>query len=570
MTGGTIFSGGGGADLGMSAAGIDVLWGVEYDDDIASVARANELPVQTADVRDVDIGSLEPVDCLHASPPCPSFSTAKSDRKEEAEDVEVAKATCNFIRELQPKIFTLENVWGYRISQSWALIQKVLKDEGYGWNAWHINTADYGVPQTRRRMFVAAVRGGLRPTKPPQTHAEEPPQGGLFASTLKPWVGWLEAIQDLIPLLPDSEFADWQKKRLPIDVVAVTEAIQSTCKKRAVVCAIVDKDDNLLSVSANRCEPEGVCERLDTVSSEDEYPKECSCNWTHAEMGAISQLKEDDEPHKAMVWGHEFICGHCKNELHSRGIEEFEVRDWPWEWLTGAEATLVSNAGSKPSGHPDRAPQTYSPDDPSLPVTPQHNGRLRAVLIDDKNTAPSKSGRREDRTLAAYDGNSPSRTVRATQYMGIGRAILIDGQNTNPSASGRREDRTLAVRQAGQPMNTVQATQYKGMGRALLVGNSANETSGAPIFKPDCDPAYTVRVSTGGHNLRAYIACRVVQMTPRALARFQTFPDTYDLPDSKSLACRIIGNAVPCLFMQQLYEHLLYQSSDVLETEVTT
>jgi len=40
-------------------------------------------------------------------------------------------------------------------------------------------------------------------------------------------------------------------------------------------------------------------------------------------------------------------------------------------------------------------------------------------------------------------------------------------------------------------------------------------------------------------------------MTPRALARFQTFPDWYELPDTKSLACRIIGNAVPPLAMKK-------------------
>jgi site-specific DNA-cytosine methylase len=45
---------------------------------------------------------------------------------------------------------------------------------------------------------------------------------------------------------------------------------------------------------------------------------------------------------------------------------------------------------------------------------------------------------------------------------------------------------------------------------------------------------------------------RVVRMTPRALARFQAFPDTYALPDGAALACRVIGNAVPPLLMQRI------------------
>jgi site-specific DNA-cytosine methylase len=50
---------------------------------------------------------------------------------------------------------------------------------------------------------------------------------------------------------------------------------------------------------------------------------------------------------------------------------------------------------------------------------------------------------------------------------------------------------------------------------------------------------------------------RVVQMTPRCLARFQAFPDWYELPESKSLACRIIGNAVPPLAMRTWIRHWL-------------
>lgn len=39
-------------------------------------------------------------------------------------------------------------------------------------------------------------------------------------------------------------------------------------------------------------------------------------------------------------------------------------------------------------------------------------------------------------------------------------------------------------------------------------------------------------------------------MIPRALARFQSVPDTYELPDKDSLACTVIGNGVPCRLME--------------------
>jgi DNA (cytosine-5)-methyltransferase 1 len=48
--------------------------------------------------------------------------------------------------------------------------------------------------------------------------------------------------------------------------------------------------------------------------------------------------------------------------------------------------------------------------------------------------------------------------------------------------------------------------------------------------------------------------CGLSSMTPRALARFQSFPDWYELPERNALACKIIGNAVPPLLMRRVME----------------
>ena len=69
MTGGTLFSGGGGFCLGMKAAGVSHAWGVEYDDNIAQVARDNGLSTITADILQCNPADFEPVEFLHASPP---------------------------------------------------------------------------------------------------------------------------------------------------------------------------------------------------------------------------------------------------------------------------------------------------------------------------------------------------------------------------------------------------------------------------------------------------------------------------------------------------------------------
>lgn len=46
------------------------------------------------------------------------------------------------------------------------------------------------------------------------------------------------------------------------------------------------------------------------------------------------------------------------------------------------------------------------------------------------------------------------------------------------------------------------------------------------------------------------------KLTVDSFLKLQTFPQNYKLPQSKSLSIRIIGNAVPPLFMQKLAEHI--------------
>jgi len=293
---------------------------------------------------------------------------------------------------------------------------------GYDWNAWKLNAADYGVAQTRKRMIVAARRGGPRPKKPPATHAEDPPSGGLFGGELNEWVGWYEAVEDLIPDLPETELADWQKERL------------------------------------------------------------------------LDELIESRFVSSGNTWGLDALKG--QPALTLQGAQ------------SGYKAVLVHGSDTR------SCPQQDS-DELSFPVIA--NGNQKGAGAN------------------------------------VLRAVLVHGQQTNPAPSGKREDRTAITKGDDEPTFSINATAYKGTGRAILIGDNANASSGSKIHRNSDEPCLTVRKSTGGSNLKG-VTRRVVQMTPRCLARFQSFPDDYELPDSKSLACRIIGNAVPPLAMKKWVE----------------
>ena len=128
----------------------------------------------------------------------------------------------------------------------------------------------------------------------------------------------------------------------------------------------------------------------------------------------------------------------------------------------------------------------------------------------------------------------------------IYRSMLVSGGNADPDSGAP------TVRPAHQPSFTV--TQNASRIRAFLVsgGNSNSATGECTTRDGEC-PAFTITASADKVVHRAWLESgRVVRITPRALARLQSFSDTYVLPHQTELACRLIGNAVPPLAMEQL------------------
>lgn len=200
----SLFAGGGLKTLGAMQAGYKPVLSVEYDPDIAEVYARNfhgSNSLRCADVREVDYRPFAGADLLMASPVCTRASLANKNRGESDLDVSCAEAVCRALREIRPHTFLLENVMQYRDFDAYKRICDTLDALGYWCNAQVLNAADFGVPQSRKRLIVRATDSGYLPPLPTPT----------------PRLGWYDAIADLLPTCPESALAPWQLKRLPKD-----------------------------------------------------------------------------------------------------------------------------------------------------------------------------------------------------------------------------------------------------------------------------------------------------------------------------------------------------------------
>jgi site-specific DNA-cytosine methylase len=117
------------------------------------------------------------------------------------------------IKHYQPEQIVIENVRAFQNSPPMDRFRSWLTDNGYHYIEQIINCADLGVPQTRIRYFLIATKIGRSLRYCPLTHSnKQPGQTDLFSPQLQPWIGWYNAIADLIPSMTLTELSANQQK----------------------------------------------------------------------------------------------------------------------------------------------------------------------------------------------------------------------------------------------------------------------------------------------------------------------------------------------------------------------
>jgi DNA (cytosine-5)-methyltransferase 1 len=217
----TLFSGGGGFDVGAIAAGYKPIFGIDNNPNAVECYRQNIGDhIVLGDVRSHDYSNIK-ADHLHASPSCKTSSSANANKGETQFDIECADAVCRAIAEINPDTFSLENVEGYLRTDSCKKILNELWESEYKYNLEVLNAANYGVAQTRKRLIVMASRI-TKPFMPIATHHKTVNESIIsFLPNDHPpkkWIGWYSAIADLIADLEESKLADWQLKALPEEI----------------------------------------------------------------------------------------------------------------------------------------------------------------------------------------------------------------------------------------------------------------------------------------------------------------------------------------------------------------
>lgn len=193
----SLFSGGGGLDLGFKRSGYDIIYAIDNDKQAFSSYKENiGDEIVFDDITMIDMKELPDADIVIGGPPCQSFSLVGKRNTTDAG----AQLVWNFldiIETVQPKFFLFENVLGLKSAKN-EQGEKVIDDLILSFNkiGYHIdietlNTADYGVPQRRKRVIIVGNRIGVEFKFPEKTHNLEGTKG------LEKWVSVEEAIGDL-------------------------------------------------------------------------------------------------------------------------------------------------------------------------------------------------------------------------------------------------------------------------------------------------------------------------------------------------------------------------------------
>ena len=217
----SLFTGAGGLDFGLEHAGFETRVAVEMDNWCCQTIRANrKWPLLENRLENVSTEEIlqaaglkkkEP-DLVAGGPPCQPFSKSgywvngDTARLDDPRSNTLAQYM-RVLEETLPKAFLLENVFGlayegkdeglkYLETRLKEINRKNKTNYSFTWKV--LNSADYGVPQIRERVFIIGARDGLEFKFPVQRYRDPSENADLLSFGLPPYRTAWDALGDLI------------------------------------------------------------------------------------------------------------------------------------------------------------------------------------------------------------------------------------------------------------------------------------------------------------------------------------------------------------------------------------
>jgi DNA (cytosine-5)-methyltransferase 1 len=162
-----LFCGGGGSGWGARKAGVDIVCAVDAWPVAAETYKTNfpkaKVISATLDGKSCAsiLGKVGDIDLILASPECTNHTCAKGSAPRDEESRRTANYVINFARALSPRWIVLENVVQMRNWHGYTPLIDDLSALGYNILPLVLDAVDFGVPQTRRRLFLLCDREAL-------------------------------------------------------------------------------------------------------------------------------------------------------------------------------------------------------------------------------------------------------------------------------------------------------------------------------------------------------------------------------------------------------------------------
>ena len=210
----SVFSGGGGLDLGFVKEGYNIIWAIDNNFNAVESYKANiGNHIICSDINNIDINTIPHADVVIGGPPCQAFSLAGK-RNTEDERGQLVWKYIQIIDVVRPKAFVFENVTGLLSAKNSEgqkiieLLKQAFRDIGYTITTQTMNAADYGIPQRRKRVIIVGMRDEVKFVFPKPTH-------NINGDGLKKYVSVEEALGDLPPAVEnDNEVLGYVTKPL--------------------------------------------------------------------------------------------------------------------------------------------------------------------------------------------------------------------------------------------------------------------------------------------------------------------------------------------------------------------